>query len=100
MKGSRKLHMKCERRLEDKLRGKYPDDLILCNVEYGTAHKTHGELDILRITPSNDYVVYEVKTSIKGHYLKAQKQIQRFEKYVKKEVQGVYYHPERGVKRL
>lgn len=100
MRGSHERHIACEHNLERRLRTKYPGDLILCNVHYFSNDTLKGELDILRITPFNSYVVYEVKTSIKGHYAKAKKQIRRFEKYIGEEVQGVYYHPERGVKRL
>ena len=101
IKGSQKLHQKCQDSLEARLRAKYPEQQIVTNMMYSDGKHTIGEVDILRFITPQKMVMYEVKTSIHGHYVKARKQYRRFCNYFPEyEVKGVYYHPCRGVKRI
>lgn len=101
-KGSAKLHQKTQDSLEARLRSKYPHQKITTNVNYYDSDGVIlGETDLLRYVSDTRVVMYEVKTSVHGHYSKAQKQYKRFAKHFPElEVKGVYCHPYKGIRRL
>lgn len=87
--------------LEDRLREKYPNHEIWVDMEYGK-HEQHtaGQIDLYRISDTGMWYFYEVKTG-KQKYGHAQEQFNKFKKHFPEiPVKGVWYHPEKGAKRL
>ena len=88
--------------LENRLREKYPGHEIWLDMEYGMDERsTTGQIDLYRISDTGRWYFYEVKTGLHEHYKQAQNQFNRFKKHFPEiPVKGVYYHPDKGVRRL